>query len=184
MSIAATATPRSASVQFHRVARARAVLALAWAAVIVVAAGDTGPELSAGLALAVAAYPVIDLVASLVEASTPGPARTWLRASAVLSGAAVVGLAIASIGSDVGSVLAVFGAWAIASGLVQLAGALARRRSGTAETPALLSGAISAVAGVTFLNAAGQQDPALGVLAGYAAFGAVLFLVGARRRRA
>jgi hypothetical protein len=165
------------------IARVRAILALIWAAAIGIAAGDAGMELTTGVALLVSAYPLIDVVASLAEAAQGGAAAGRLRANAAISGLAVAGLAIAAFGSDVGAVLAVFGAWAIVSGLIQLGNAVQRRRAGTRETPMLLSGGISALAGIAFVAASGADDPKLTMLAGYAAFGAVLFLVWAYRSR-
>lgn len=167
----------------QHVAALRAIVALLWAAAIGIAAGGVDAELSAGLALAVTAYPLIDVIVSLVEASRGGAAASRLRAGAAVSGVAVIGLAIASFGAGVGAVLAVFGAWAVVSGLLQLAEAVLRRRAGSQEVPMLVSGALSALAGISFIAASGQDDPNLAVLAGYAAVGALLFLVWARTSR-
>jgi hypothetical protein len=48
----------------------------------------------------------------------------------------------------------------------------------------LISGGLSAVAGISFVSAAGMHDAHLAVLGGYMAVGAVLYLVSTRRRRA
>jgi hypothetical protein len=172
----ATAHPR-------HIAVLRAVVAVAWAIVIAIVGGGAGTELSAGLALLVAAYPAIDVVASLAEAAAGGEAATRLRINAALSTVAVAGLAVAGFGSDVSSVLAVFGSWAIVSGLIQLFNATRRRRGGSREIPMLISGGLSAIAGITIIAASGAEDPGLSRLAGYATLGAVLFLVWAYRSR-
>ncbi len=78
--------------------------------------------------------------------------------------------------------LAVFGAWAFVSGALQLAGAVLRRRTGSWELPLIVSGALSAAAGLWFLAASRSDDPSLMPIAGYAALGAVLFLLWAHRR--
>jgi uncharacterized membrane protein HdeD (DUF308 family) len=174
----AAAAPLGVSPTPRRIARLRAVVALAWAVAIAVAAGDdAGPDLSVGLAALVTAYPVIDVVASL---AAPGRSRLS-QVNAAVGAVAVAALAGAAFGSDAGAVLAVFGAWAFASGAIQLATAVRRRRAGGRELPMVVSGALSALAGLSFVASSGGEDPSLTPLAGYAALGAVLFLVWARR---
>jgi uncharacterized membrane protein HdeD (DUF308 family) len=167
----------------RRIASLRAVVALVWAAAIAVAAGDADTELSPGLALLVTAYPVIDVVASLAEAARGGEAANRLRVNAALSSIAVAGLAVAAFGSDVSAVLAVFGTWAVVSGLIQLFNAIDRRRKGSHELPMLISGGVSAIAGAAMIASSSAEDPSLTGLAGYATLGAVLFLVWAFRSR-
>jgi uncharacterized membrane protein HdeD (DUF308 family) len=167
----------------RRVTSLRAAAALVWAAVIAISAGDAGTDLSAGLALLVTAYPVIDVVASLAEAAQGGEAATRLRINAALSSVAVAGLAVAAFGSDVSSALAVFGSWAVVSGLIQLFNAIQRRRKGSRELPMLISGGLSAIAGASIIASSSADDPSLTALAGYATLGAVLFLVWAFRTR-
>ena len=167
----------------RRIASLRAAVALVWAAAIAIAAGDADTDLSAGLALLVTAYPVIDVVASLAEAARGGEAANRLRINAALSSIAVAGLAVAAFGSDVSAVLAVFGSWAVVSGLIQLFNAIQRRRNGSRELPMLVSGGLSAIAGAGIIASSGAADPKLTGLAGYATLGAVLFLVWAFRSR-
>jgi uncharacterized membrane protein HdeD (DUF308 family) len=104
-----------------------------------------------------------------------------LRINAAVSAAAVVAVAIAAFGSDAGSTLAAFGAWATVSGLLQLGVAVHRRRSGSRQLPMIASGAISTFAGLMFIAASGKDTAHFANLAGYMAFGAVLFLVYAFR---
>ena len=168
----------------RRVAQLRAVAALLWAAAIAVfAGGDAGPELAAGVAALVAAYPLIDVVASLREAAAGGDRVRMLYVNAAVSALATAVLAAVAFGSDVGAVLAVFGAWAVVSGALQLANALHRRRRGTRELPMIVSGGLSTLAGLSFIASSRMDDPTVTALAGYAAFGAVLYLVWAHRTR-
>src|SRR3954471_16858385 len=69
MSATTATTPLAVAADPRRIARRRAIIALVWAAAVAVAAGDSDTELSAGLALLVTAYPVIDVVASFAEAA-------------------------------------------------------------------------------------------------------------------
>jgi uncharacterized membrane protein HdeD (DUF308 family) len=184
MSTQLAAAPLDVSPSPRRIARLRAVAALAWAVAAALAfGGDAGPDLSAGLAALVTAYPAIDVVASLAEAALGGARARLLQVNAAISALAVAALAAAAFGSDAGAVLAVFGAWALLSGALQLAAALHRRRAGGRETPMIVSGVLSALAGLSFLASSGGDDPSLTPLAGYAALGAVLFLVWAYRAR-
>ena len=90
---------------------------------------------------------------------------------------------MATATADAGTTLAVFGVWAIVSGAVQLGAAALRRRAGGRELPMIVSGAISTVAGLSFVAGASQDVAHLTNLAGYAAFGAVLYLLWAARAR-
>ncbi|HWI70507.1 MAG TPA: DUF308 domain-containing protein [Baekduia sp.] len=184
MSARLAAAPLDVSPTPRRIARLRAVVALVWAAALAIAAGDdAGPELSAGLAALVTAYPVIDVVASLTEPARGGDRSRLLQVNAAIGTLAVAALAGAAFGSDVSAVLAVFGTWAFVSGAIQLANAVHRRRAGTRELPMIVSGALSALAGISFIASSGGDDPSLTPLAGYAAFGAALFLLWAYRTR-
>lgn len=181
--LAAPAAPFDVAPDLRRVAILRAVVALAWAAALAVAASgdDVGPDLSVGLAALVTVYPAIDVVSSLAEAAR---GSRLARVNALVGTLAVAALAVAAFGSDVGAVLATFGAWAVVSGALQLVNALHRRRAGAGrEIPMIVSGGLSALAGLSFVASSGGDDPSLTMLAGYAAFGAVLFLLWALRHQ-
>jgi uncharacterized membrane protein HdeD (DUF308 family) len=169
----------------RRIAVVRAVFALAWAAALVIAVGGKMPSTDATLPLGVAAllasYPLIDVVASLVG-SAYADART-LRTNAAISSLAVVAVAVAAFGSDTGTTLVAFGAWAAVSGAIQLALAVHNRRTKGRQLPMIVSGGLSTIAGVSFLAASGMDEAHLVNIAGYMAFGAVLFLIWARRSR-
>jgi uncharacterized membrane protein HdeD (DUF308 family) len=190
MTNATSDTPtRIATFQLYLV---RAVLALVWAGLLAVALSSTGsltpqesvPAFAVALLLI---YPLIDVVASLLDARThrhgaPGNATTQL-VNAAISAAASIAIAVsASHGAD--AILRVFGAWALLAGLIQLVLGILRRRRGTAgQWPMMLSGGISTVAGLGFVQMAAKSELTLANLAGYAAFGAVFFLLSAWRLR-
>jgi uncharacterized membrane protein HdeD (DUF308 family) len=167
----------------RRISVVRAVFALLWGAALVIAVGGEMPSTDATLPIGVAAllasYPLIDVVASLLG-SAHADTRV-LRTNAAISSVAVVAVAIAAFGSDAGSTLVAFGAWAAVSGALQLALAVHRRRTQGRQLPMIVSGGLSTVAGISFLAASGMDEAHLANIAGYMAFGAVLFLLFAWR---
>lgn len=87
---------------------------------------------------------------------------------------------VPALNAGMGAVLAVFGAWAIVSGVLQLGTAVRRWKHFGAQWVMILSGAQSALAGLFFLaqrHAAAPQP--IGRIAGYAAVGAIYFLISA-----
>lgn len=187
---AAMPTPRVVSAPSapprRRIAWVRAAAALAWAVGLVAALGgdpDAADSVPTAAAVLLAAYPLIDVFSSAVEArQSPAEARRLPIANALISLAASIGLAVAAATADAGMTLAVFGVWAIVSGAVQLGTAAMRRRAGSRELPMIASGAISTLAGLSFVAGSSQDVAHLTNLAGYAAFGAVLFIAWAVRR--
>ena len=143
----------------RRIAQLRAVVALLWAATVAIVAGDGGSDLAVGVAALIAVYPLIDVVASLREAALGGDRARTLQVNATISLLAAAGLAVVAFGADTGAVLVVFGAWASVSGALQLAGAIQRRRSGSRELPMLISGAISTLAGLSFIASSRHGRP-------------------------
>jgi Short repeat of unknown function (DUF308) len=172
----------SAHLSSQRIVIARAVLALVWAAAVVVAIGDRVPTTDAEIPLAaaalLAAYPLIDVVASLASAHRQ-PDATPLRVNATISGLAAVGVGATAFAADAAATLTAFGVWAVVSGAIQFVLAL----RGTRQVPMLISGGLSTLAGISFFSAAGMHDAHLAVLGGYMTVGAVLYLVSTRRRR-
>ncbi|HJZ36233.1 MAG TPA: hypothetical protein VJ204_08165 [Solirubrobacterales bacterium] len=167
----------------QRIAIVRAAFALIWAAALALAVGDkvptTNSDIPVGIALLLASYPLIDVISSIVG-SRFAETRV-LRANAAVSSLAVVALAVTSFGSDAGATLAAFGAWAAASGLILLGIAIHRRRTEGRQLPLIVSGGLSTIAGVSFLAASGNDKAHLGMIAGYMALGAALFIVSAVR---
>ncbi|EMD28573.1 hypothetical protein [Amycolatopsis azurea] len=148
--------------------------ALVWAGLLFTTASTLGPISVALLVL----YPLFDVAAALVDLRSSKD-TLGLYVNIAISGIAGIGLAIAA-GSGIPAVLRVWGAWAIVSGLVQLAVGIGRRKLG-GQGAMIASGAISTVAGTSFILQATQPDASLVNLAGYAALGGLFFLVSAIR---
>jgi hypothetical protein len=171
----------------RRIAIVRAVLALLWAAAVVIAVGDRVPSTTSDVPIAAAAllasYPAIDVVASIASALDADPSARVFRVNAALSALAVVAIGVTAFGTDAGATMAAFGAWAAVSGAIQFGVALRRRRAGSSELPMLVSGGLSTIAGISFLASSGMDDAKLATLGGYMALGAVLYLLWAYRSR-
>jgi uncharacterized membrane protein HdeD (DUF308 family) len=127
------------------------------------------------------AYPAWDALANYADAAaTGGLGRNRIQSiNAIVS--LITALAVAlTLPKGMNSVLAVFGVWAILSGLLQLGTGLRRWKSHGAQWAMILSGGQSALAGAFFIvQAQGPMTPSIGTIAGYAAVGAIYFLVSA-----
>jgi uncharacterized membrane protein HdeD (DUF308 family) len=173
--------------QRRRIANARAVLALAWAAAVIIAVGgdvpSTASDLAVGVAALLASYPLIDVFASIAGARYEGASRNVLRVNAAVSTAAVVAISVTGFGSDAGATLTSFGAWAAISGAIQLGVAIHERRSRGGQLPMIVSGGLSTIAGLGFIAQSGGNDAHLTYIAGYMALGALLYFFSALRGR-
>jgi uncharacterized membrane protein HdeD (DUF308 family) len=180
--------PPSREVSPRRIAVGRAVLALVWAAALLVAVGDRVPSTSSDVPIAagvlLTSYPAIDVVSSIVGARRTGAAVRVLSVNAVIGVLAIGALAATAFGADAGATLAAFGAWAAVSGAIQFALAFGVRRAEGRQLPMLISGGVSTIAGLAFLASSGSDDAHLAGISGYMALGAVLFLLSARRQSA
>jgi uncharacterized membrane protein HdeD (DUF308 family) len=167
----------------RRIAIVRAVLALVWAAGLVIAVGDQVPSTNSDVPFAAAAllasYPAIDVVAS-IAADASGRV---VRINAAISALAIVAIGSTAFGADAGATLAAFGAWAAVSGAIQLAVAVHLRRIEGRQLPMIVSGGLSTIAGIGFLAASGMDDAQLAGVGGYMALGALLYLLFAYRGR-
>jgi hypothetical protein len=125
-------------------------------------------------------YPAWDALANLADGTRSGGlGRNRAQATNVVASLAVA-TAVAIALPDMHRVLAVFGAWAILSGLLQLGAGLKRWKRVGAQWAMVLSGAQSALAGAFFIFQAGQPAmPSTATVTGYAGFGAFYFLVSA-----
>lgn len=155
---------------------ARAAFSFAW-----LGAAATVAAHSAGIAaLLLVCYPLWDALANLIDARRSG-GLAGNRAQAfnvVVSLAVAAGVYLAL--PNMNHVLAVFGSWAILSGLLQLGAALRRRKQYGAQWAMMLSGAQSALAGAVFVfQAQAPAVPSIATVAGYAGFGGFYFLVSA-----
>ena len=159
----------------------RGFVAIAWAVAFV----TVSDSLTTGAAVLLVLYPVIDMVASGIDARRQqGSARRLLVANAIVSAVAAVALAIAATGTAA-DVLAVFGVWALLAGLAQLVVALRRRATLGKQWPMRLAGAGSALLGLVYVIMAANGNARLSNLAIYAATGGIDFIIEAwllRRR--
>lgn len=155
---------------------ARAAVAVAW----VLAAISLGAKSSGIAAVLLVLYPLWDALANLVDARRSGglgPNKPQaINVLASLAVAVAVSLAL----RDMHHVLAVFGFWAILSGLLQLTTGLRRWKRYGAQWAMMLSGGQSALAGAAFIfQAQAAAVPSIATVVGYAGFGAFYFLVSA-----
>ncbi|MEJ1965043.1 MAG: DUF308 domain-containing protein [Gammaproteobacteria bacterium] len=155
----------------------RGAFSIAWIALAVTIASNA--PLLAGALLVV--YPAWDALANYVDAKKNGGLKSNLSQTLNLAVSALTTLSVAiALGVSMNAVLAVFGVWAILSGLFQLITAVRRWKSYGAQWAMILSGAQSALAGTFFFKqAAGSAIPDITAIAPYAAFGAFYFLVSA-----
>jgi uncharacterized membrane protein HdeD (DUF308 family) len=164
-----------------RVFLIRGLIAITWAAAFVAVSGwqTSSPTIGVGAAVLLVVYPLIDAVATLIDArGQHGTARQWLLINAASSTVAAIALGVAAT-RDVAVVFVVFGVWAAVSGAAQLVVALRRRAQLGNQWPLLLANGVSVIGGVAFLIAAAVGQPKLGMLAIYAATGGVEFVIQA-----
>ncbi|SFL85775.1 DUF308 domain-containing protein [Methylorubrum salsuginis] len=154
----------------------RAGVSVGWVA----AAFTIGKAMPPAAAALLVAYPAWDAVANVIDARRSGGLAANPSQALNAAASTVVAVAVAvALGSGMHAVLAVFGVWAILSGLLQLATGVRRWQEG-AQWAMVLSGAQSALAGGHFIfKANGVSTPAITDIAPYAAFGAAYFLVSA-----
>ena len=155
----------------------RAVVSIAWIA-LAFAIGRNSPLLGAVLFVA---YPAWDALANLIDARRSGglranPTQTVnLAISAITAACVAVALTI-----GMPAAIQVFGAWAILSGLLQLATGIRRWKVAGAQWAMVLSGAQSVLAGAFFFKRVAAGIPLdVTTVAPYAAFGAFYFMVSA-----
>ncbi|WP_454633416.1 DUF308 domain-containing protein [Bradyrhizobium cenepequi] len=153
----------------------------AFSAVWVAAAFTVGQHSSTIAAVLLVAYPAWDAVANYFDASRSGGlAQNRTQTVNVVVSLATTLTVVLALQMSMNWVLAVFGAWAILSGLLQLGTAVLRWKSYGAQWAMILSGAQSALAGAFFIvQARMPMPPSITNVAGYAAVGAFYFLVSA-----
>ena len=154
----------------------RTTFQLLWAGAVLSAA-LTQPSFAFVLLIV---YPLWDVACTLYDlsASRPaGSARTSQIVNALLGTATAIGIAL-TIFSKEASAIAIFGAWALAAGLLQLIAGLIRRKQLGGQWAMILSGAQSTAAGVAFVLGGLSGKLHTKDLGGYAIFGAIYFLIG------
>jgi uncharacterized membrane protein HdeD (DUF308 family) len=154
----------------------RAIFSIAWVAAAVLAGGQSP---IASLLLVI--YPAWDAVANLVDARSNGglKANPSQALNVVVSTITTVAVILA-VSKDTHAVLAVFGVWAILSGVLQLYTGVRRWRSFGAQWAMILSGGQSTLAGAFMIKQSlGTVAPSILDVAPYAGFGAFYFLLSA-----
>lgn len=153
----------------------------AFSALWVAAAFTLGQGESSIAAVLLIAYPAWDALANVADAGQSGGLGRNRTQSINAIVSLITALAVAiTLPKGMNAVLTVFGVWAILSGLLQLGTGLRRWKSHGAQWAMILSGGQSALAGGFFIvQAQGLMTPSIGTIAGYAAVGAIYFLVSA-----
>jgi uncharacterized membrane protein HdeD (DUF308 family) len=106
-----------------------------------------------------------------------GSARTSQIVNALLGSAAALGIAL-TVFSEPAHAIAIFGAWALGAGLLQLVAGLIRRKQLGGQWAMILSGAQSTAAGIAFVLGGLGGKLHTKDMGGYAIFGAIYFLIG------
>ena len=167
-----------ASPQEHWLERyfyARAAFSIGWVAIALTLGMKQGAVAAAMLVL----YPVWDAAANGVDANRSGglAKNRTQRINVWVSGIAALAVAFALM-SGMNAVLAVFGIWAIGSGLLQLGTAVGRWKTQGGQWVMVLSGAQSALAGgFMIFQSRMEMPPSIANIAGYAGVGAFYFLL-------
>lgn len=155
----------------------RATFSIAWV-VAAIAAGASSPVI-AGILLVL--YPAWDAAANFADGlRSGGLTQNRTQAINVVVSLATAIAVLVALQVSMNWVLGVFGAWAILAGLLQLGTAIRRWKSYGAQWAMVLSGGQSALAGGFFVfQATTPMSPSIATVTGYAAVGAIYFLVSA-----
>jgi cation transport ATPase len=176
MTATTTAIPTAPSSWLRTLYLTRAAFSVTWVALAFTVA-QTSPVVASVLLVL---YPAWDALANALDAKKSGglSANPLQTINTVISAITTAAMAVA-VARGMSAVFVVFGTWAVLSGLLQLGTALKRWKTSGAQWAMALSGAQSALAGVLFVTQANGPDPMLQKLAGYAAVGALYFLISA-----
>ena len=152
----------------------RTVVQLAWAAAVI-ATAVKNPTLAATLLIL---YPLWDVACTLYDlknsAGSNSATTQYVNVAAGIATAIGIGL---TAYSHPQYAVAIFGVWAGAAGILQLAVGILRRRALGGQWPMILSGAQSLAAGVAFVLGGLSGKLQFKDLGGYAIFGGVYFLI-------
>ncbi|MBP2558217.1 uncharacterized membrane protein HdeD (DUF308 family) [Neorhizobium galegae] len=154
----------------------RALFSIAWIAAAILSGGH-----SALTSILLVIYPAWDAGANLVDARSNGglKANSSQALNVVVSTITTVAVILAVM-KNTHAVLAVFGVWAILSGLLQLYTGVRRWRSYGAQWVMILSGAQSTLAGGFMITQSlAAVPPTILDIVPYAGFGAFYFLLSA-----
>ena len=158
----------------------RGILAVAWAAAFAQVDKNTDihPKLGTTAIVLLVAYPLLDAVSSAIDyRSVPDRITAF---NGILSTVTAIGVGIAGATKGTPAALAVFGAWAVASGAAQFAVGLRRRGPELGkQVPTLISGGLSFIVGIFYAAQAAGHKPSLAVLSVYATGGGIFFIIQA-----
>lgn len=155
----------------------RAGVSIAWI-LLAVLIGRHNPAFAAVLMVL---YPAWDALANYIDARRTGglAANGTQMLNFVISVLTAVAIGVA-LTAGMAATIKVFGAWAILSGLLQLATAVRRWKRAGGQWVMILSGAQSAAAGAFFFKQASSGIPLdITTIAPYAGLGAFYFLLSA-----
>ena len=154
----------------------RAIFSIAWIAAAILFSKQPG-----FVAFLLVIYPAWDALANLVDARASGGLKANPSQALNVAVSAITALAvIVAASNSTYAVLAVFGVWAILSGLLQLSTGARRWPQYGAQWAMILSGAQSALAGGLMISlSVGAVAPTILDIVPYAAFGAFYFLLSA-----
>ncbi|WP_441235526.1 DUF308 domain-containing protein [Bradyrhizobium sp. 930_D9_N1_4] len=155
----------------------RAAFSIAWFVAAFAVGASSQPIAGALLVL----YPAWDAAANFVDGlRSGGLGQNRTQALNVVVSLVTAAAVLFALQMSMNWVLGVFGAWAILSGLLQLGTAIRRWKSFGAQWAMVLSGGQSALAGGFFIfQATTPMSPSIATVTGYAAVGAIYFLVSA-----
>ncbi|MBO0784043.1 MAG: hypothetical protein J2P37_34990 [Ktedonobacteraceae bacterium] len=127
-------------------------------------------------------YPAFDAGSSLYDAYVHRASKNTLaqKTNVVISVLTVLAVLIV-ISMGVPAILRVFGVWAILTGGIELITAIRRWKELSGQAVLVFGGAVSILAGISFIVLAGRPTFGLSSLAGYALMGSWQFLVSALR---
>ena len=154
----------------------RTVFQVLWAGGVM-ATAVANPAIAAVLVILYPLWDVACTIYDLKNSALDGSARTSQITNAVLGVATAIGIALTAFGHPAYAI-GVFGAWALAAGLLQLAAGLIRRKQTGGQWAMILSGLQSMAAGVAFGLGGLRGKFHAKDLGGYAIFGAFYFLIG------
>lgn len=155
----------------------RAAFALVWALGLI--SLITRPALVIFLLIL---YPAFDAGSSLYDAYVNRASNNTLaqKTNVAISLLTVIAvLVVSSMGVPV--ILRVFGVWAILTGVIELVTAIRRWKELSGQAVLVFGGAVSILAGISFIVLAGRPTSGLSSLAGYALMGCWQFLFSALR---
>ncbi|MDA9466199.1 DUF308 domain-containing protein [Bradyrhizobium sp. CCBAU 53415] len=155
----------------------RAAFSVAW----VIAAFAIAPSSTVIAAALLVAYPAWDAAANYLDAlCSGGLSQNRTQGLNVLVSLATTIAVVLALQVSMNWVLGIFGTWAMLSGVLQLGTAVRRWKRFGAQWAMVLSGGQSALAGGFFIFQASMPAvPSIANVAGYAAVGALYFLVSA-----